>query len=1372
MRHGPGRNGRRGGLLAGLFLTLAIWGCEGNNLFGPGVGMGPQIISMEMDGSVSSGESLQVRTRAVGLVRIDSIVVTVKGGEYSLRQVAMSENNETDFTATSSFEIPAPVTDTLAVVTATAYDAQGNPSLPRVDTVRVFDTTVPTTQTTVSATQVGQGKSTTFQVAATDNIGIARVGYRILNAAGVVVGGDSATVSGKSVERTFTFNVPLEFPLGSYRIEGFAVDLDGNRTVHLADGALEVIFIDEEDPGVTILQPAGNPNVAIGDSLRVVVRVTDNDGIDSVKIRGVAFRGNVDFGTFQEVPRFQEWNISILNPSADTTLTRFLQPTADSTQEAARIIVTAWDRQGNESADTTTVELRADVDPPRVTIFNPTLAQTVVIGDSALVQAIVSDPDGFVRSGVTRLRFEGVAFRGSHALGTFAAVPRFTPKEVQLSPPAVNNQTVSRFLVPTADTTRENVHFIVTAFDGWGNTRADTVVVSMVSDGTAPAVRIIEPSVGSGAPTGDSLFVQARLQSLVGIKSVTYDGVAHRGNRDLGTHVEVTRYSARTVEFNPPVADTILARFLTPTGETASESVWIRAVATDAEGNVQRDSVSITVGGPRVELPDLVSGQPIQGGQQVQIRIVVTDPVGIDQVFLEIQAPAGAAAVGPFGPYSIVPAQSSVEINETWNVPAGATGTYVVRARARNTSGIEGSATPVELIASGGGGADITPPTVRVIPTFLGSTFDPVRMELTDSIRVQVTGQDNPGGAGVIQSGFTLRIVPRSRPTDTLFYQDTRVRGAPASGTLSEFFTFAVDQMVAANPAIIDLLSTPDTLDLDVYGWMRDAAAVPNCGATTSATTGQSLSCGPPFGPGGEVIAAGQTGLRRTIAIVSGRTVRLPNGGSIADAVVDPVLGRGLLFLSNIALSRLEVFNLNTMTFEPSPILIGAQPWGMTFGLLDPNRLFVANSGGTNISVVDVNARAEILADRILTPNTLLFNVKEEIVGGGLTFETTILDFSDRPQFIAQDMNGRFVYSTRPTGAAPDGTIRVADQFGGTTEVYLFTDHAVTSTAENTFALRGVDQVRVLDFSMPPGFGVVTERRGPHSTTTLRSDTIPANALGATATSVSSLRARVRTHLDGINYRGVGSAGYPPAFLPQALAGQWDLASVGLSDTTFVAASGDGSVIAIGEGATATTGRILLWRADASNPGVSAATEVIDLVGNASERVLGVDMNYDGTMGVGRGVFEAYFFDRDLRLQGTAALESGGTGVALHPLHSAGPIGTDINVALAFVPVGLGRIDIYSTINFNRIGRVHIRDNIVGPTRASLPFAADNAAPKVCPTTPIAAAAGQSAVTLFAGASPSPGTDDDCVVVKLSGISADGGVVVVNVTKGDIFRHF
>lgn len=56
-------------------------------------------------------------------------------------------------------------------------------------------------------------------------------------------------------------------------------------------------------------------------------------------------------------------------------------------------------------------------------------------------------------------------------------------------------------------------------------------------------------------------------------------------------------------------------------------------------------------------------------------------------------------------------------------------------------------------------------------------------------------------------------------------------------------------------------------------------------------------------------------------------------------------------------------------------------------------------------------------------------------------------------------------------------------------------------------------------------------------------------------------------------------------------------------------------------------------------------------MGNAAERVIGLALKGDGTLGAARGE-RAYFFDDDLRLGGQTATGVGtpGGGIALHPL--------------------------------------------------------------------------------------------------------------------------
>jgi hypothetical protein len=235
----------------------------------------------------------------------------------------------------------------------------------------------------------------------------------------------------------------------------------------------------------------------------------------------------------------------------------------------------------------------------------------------------------------------------------------------------------------------------------------------------------------------------------------------------------------------------------------------------------------------------------------------------------------------------------------------------------------------------------------------------------------------------------------------------------------------------------------------------------------------------------------------------------------------------------------------------------------------------------------------------------------------------------------------------------------------------------------------------------------------------------------------------------------------PSIFRPRVRGGEsWVVENVGLSDTTFIAASGTGNRIAMGGGAAEGIGRIILW--DAANLIPSAAIEVVDLVNNASERVLGVAMNQDGRLGVARGLFGAYFFDPDLRLLGTVSIAAGGGGVALHPLHTVANDGTQpVGSRLAFVPVGSRTIEIHDTFNFTRIGRVHVKDLIVGPVRAVLPLNGEN--PPACNVGGITVAG-----FTYVGPDYSAPIPGSCIVVKLVGSALGGGVAVINVTKADV----
>ena len=90
----------------------------------------------------------------------------------------------------------------------------------------------------------------------------------------------------------------------------------------------------------------------------------------------------------------------------------------------------------------------------------------------------------------------------------------------------------------------------------------------------------------------------------------------------------------------------------------------------------------------------------------------------------------------------------------------------------------------------------------------------------------------------------------------------------------------------------------------------------------------------------------------------------------------------------------------------------------------------MANSGGTNISKVNLVQRRE--DGRVKTANEWIYDVQYSIDQASGDFKYIVsppIDYSDRPQYIAQSASGALYYSTRPTTTATPGTLRKIDDF-------------------------------------------------------------------------------------------------------------------------------------------------------------------------------------------------------------------------------------------------------------------------------------------------------------------------------------------------------
>jgi hypothetical protein len=643
-----------------------------------------------------------------------------------------------------------------------------------------------------------------------------------------------------------------------------------------------------------------------------------------------------------------------------------------------------------------------------------------------------------------------------------------------------------------------------------------------------------------------------------------------------------------------------------------------------------------------------------------------------------------------------------------------------VRAEAENSRGIIGSAPATATISIVSGATDASPPRVALDTIFVN------RAEVDDSLGFTIQAED-VGTAGLARVGVFVTVTP----TDTssigarTIIADVVFGGAQA-GLYQDTLYVRLEEL-----GITELnTQLPRPLRVEAHVFAYDAGGF--CAANNSATL-TTFVCADTTAiyPGTAssqdgAVRQGANGLRYNITAVTGGSVQLQNpNDNIADLIVDPAQER--LFLSNYSRNRLEVLPIGGEDFA-SPVVVGSQPWGM-FITLDSTRLMVANSGGTNISFVDITgaAPAEQAPERILTPNAVLIDVFATLDDGVLRYTVDVHDFSDRPQFVAQDLEGTILYSTRPTAAAESGTVRYLLDSAPRREARILVNRESVQDATDWLAIANIDSLNIYrPVNGDDQVAIWDHVNGGN--TPIFSDTLPLDQ------AITAMEA----------------GGSDIVVFP----GRWDLDAVGLSDTTYVAASGDRNAVLFGEGGTGDIARIWLWTplAPGSDPPgtISDGITVRDLVNNASEEVLGVGLNSNGSVGVGRGSQSAFFFSNDvdlegdLRLQGTFSegMADARGGVALHPRHSYDMADGSNENTLAFVATSSKTIKVVDTFHFYERGEIAIRDNIVGPLRGSLPMPSDNTG-------------------ITAGACEE-------VVVKLYGMTDDRSAVIINVRRRDI----
>ncbi|HYW33174.1 MAG TPA: hypothetical protein VE869_16855 [Gemmatimonas sp.] len=680
-----------------------------------------------------------------------------------------------------------------------------------------------------------------------------------------------------------------------------------------------------------------------------------------------------------------------------------------------------------------------------------------------------------------------------------------------------------------------------------------------------------------------------------------------------------TTFSSAVTSANIPLS------FRVPSSARLGSTVSVRAIVLDGASN-QSDTARLilTVGNlepPSAVVTSPVTGSPVVSGKSIVLSISAKARYKVTTV--------GYQLTGAFNLTDSIrlaaPLRDSVAILDTLVLPDSVRGlTLTVTPFVTDSLNQRVPGTPAVYAVQSPANAN-TIPMVR--------TGVAARLEISDTVFVEAT---DPVGISVL--GYEVRNL-----AGALVAADS-ISSTGAFSTLLR--TFRVRLPITQFPTAVT-----------VAGFARNANGRRDVARTTAGAI-----------------------LRDTVTVVAGSTNSLPDGGKIADAMYFPRTDR--LFLTNIERNQVEVFNLADSSFK-TPIIVGSRPWGISpwprnrDGVMG-DTLLIANSGGTNISYVNLRAGdtgREV--SRYHLPNIVVFSittVRSQTTDAPLQ-QRTVHDFSDRPQYIASTCTGAntpgapcedvvVVYSTTPTPGQtlpfPNmGTVRWENLTKRSS--HFFFEPAVGQTAQRS------DTLEIVRYAAQ-GFG---------------------------SDSVLVPYKQTVTRADGTQF-------------PLSTVVRID--ALALRDTTYVRNSGNFRRAIIGEGGPVLGSRAFHYDATVGfdripplpivDMGMSRPLDVTDFISNTFARVQGVGINFDGELAAVKGD-STYIFDRTLRLQGILQSKSSIGGMDFHPLNT-GLNSTPLRSRLAFVASSEPVIDIFDTFCYKKVASIPIRDPIIGPVRASV----------------------------------------------------------------------
>ena len=746
----------------------------------------------------------------------------------------------------------------------------------------------------------------------------------------------------------------------------------------------------------------------------------------------------------------------------------------------------------------------------------------------------------------------------------------------------------------------------------------------------------IDPQLDRIPPTLDLTPIGGRADTVIAFTTEAEDNLGLKNIHvqalgAVGNVVYDTTFTSAVTDFSRPF--TLFSSRSVPPGTP----VIITATATDGAGNTSGVDTLIMATG-NVPPPEVRILSPFSGASAVLGKSILVTVMGKTAIkVLALGFTTSGPVVGTDSVLFASPLADSITMQDTVAIPLNAApGTLTITPFLRDSLGQRAVGPSVTITVQSA--AQIN--SVPVVNGYCLSNqaFDNAcghvkRIEVTDSVHVEA---DDP--SGISQLGYEVRSAIGGPIDDTqTFVSNGQLTFQPHTFTMNlpytTFPTTAYIQVFAQNSngvrAYAKLSNGADRID--------------------------------------------------TVVVVAGVTRSLPFGGQVADALYHA--GKDRLYLTNITRNRVEVFNLADSSFKAA-VTVGSRPWGITAWPRDRagtkgDTLLVANSGGTQISYVDLNAGlsgsgAEVF--RYLLPNIIVYTITTTTSAtSGLPIRVrTKYDFSDRPQFVGAtcvEAGGvcqevKLAYSTTPTTGQPAP----------------FADRNGTLRWENLT------------------MGITAPGKSDRHT----SHFFYEQAIGQTGARGDTLE------IVRFDANGVDSATLVPFIDPVTLASTVvRVQQLGFRDTTFVRNSGNFRRAVFGEGGSVINSRAMMFDVDRGfdptfwwiDRGVSPPQDVTDFIANSSATMQGVAINFDGGLAAIRAD-STYVLNPALRLLGVLGTTVSNAGLDFHP-QNTGINSFPLNTRLAFAASSEPLIEIYDTNCYLRVGSIPIRDPIIGPITAA-----------------------------------------------------------------------